>query len=90
MAEPFDREDLLIRAAQLFGESWRGTRLKEMTDDQLESLLAETEASQSFWEIYDREVRELSGARLREEKLSSKTIRPHQILGFDTADLDGQ
>jgi hypothetical protein len=90
MEDTLDRAHLLRVAMQLFGPSWRGTKLRKMTNEQLESLIADTELSRSFWDQYDKEVAEKAGSTASGDQTPTKTIRPHQILGFDTADLDGQ
>jgi hypothetical protein len=90
MVDTFDRGYLLTCAAQLFGESWRGAKFEEMTNEELESLITETEASRAFWDQYNKEVAEVSKLSSRVEHTDGTTLRPHEILGFDTADLDGQ
>jgi hypothetical protein len=63
MADALDRKMLITRASELFGETWGGTKLGEMRDEQLESLISETEMSLEFWGQYDKELADMAKRR---------------------------
>jgi hypothetical protein len=83
------RDELIQRLTGFVGPELALKTATGLTDEQLSDCVAEHEMSQQFWEKWDDDVaRDMApGGRYYEPPADAQ---PHQQLGFDTADLDGQ